>query len=312
MEITKFFRNLEVPKGKIDVVLDTDCYNEIDDQFALAYMLNCGEKLNLRGICAAPFFNPRVISVADGMEKSYLEILKLLSIAGREDLKKNVFRGSTQYLPDEKTPVISDAARFLADTSKAYCPEKPLYIVAIGAITNVASAILLEPQMRENTVIVWLGGTAHHWADNREFNLMQDVAAARIVFGCGVPLVQLPCPGVVDHFLTTKYELQHWLSGKNALCDYLVDATVTEAESYASGKPWSRVIWDVTAVAWLMDEQHIFFASDIRNSPIPEYDDHWAFDSHRHFIRYVTTVYRDTLMEDLFLRLTQKTDTEKT
>lgn len=307
MEISQFLRNLDVPQGKIDVVLDTDCYNEIDDQFALAYLLNCGEKLNLQGVCAAPFLNPRAVSVGDGMEKSYLEILKLLSIAQRTDLAEKVFRGSTQYLPDEETPVISEAAQLLARKSKEYTPQKPLYIVAIGAITNVASAILLERQMKENTVIVWLGGTAHHWPDNREFNLMQDVAAARVVFGCGVPLVQLPCPGVVDHFLTTKYELEHWLSGGNALCDYLLNATVAEAESYASGKPWSRVIWDVTAVAWLMDDRKTFFDSDIRHSPIPEYDDRWAFDNHRHFMRYVTTVYRDTLMEDLFLRLTRQT-----
>ena len=29
-------RNLSVPTGKVDVVLDTDAFNEIDDQFAIA------------------------------------------------------------------------------------------------------------------------------------------------------------------------------------------------------------------------------------------------------------------------------------
>ena len=32
-------KNLSVPSDKVDVVLDTDAYNEIDDQFAIAYML---------------------------------------------------------------------------------------------------------------------------------------------------------------------------------------------------------------------------------------------------------------------------------
>lgn len=303
MEIAQHLKNLEVPGNSIDVILDTDCYNEIDDQFALAYLLRCKEKLRLQGVCAAPFLNARSTSPADGMEKSYQEIQKLLTIADRADMKDRVFRGSTQYLADETTPVISDASCFMATMAKQYSPENPLYIIAIGAITNVASALLLEPSMKENAVIVWLAGTAYHWPDNREFNLMQDVSAARIVFGCGVPLVQLPCPGVVDHFMTTRYELEHWLSGKNKLCDYLVNATVAEAEGYAAGRPWSRVIWDVTAVAWLMDEQHIFFDSEVRHSPIPEYDNRWAFDHHRHFIRYVTAVYRDTMMEDLFVRL---------
>lgn len=305
MTTEQLLKNLDVPTGKVDVILDTDCYNEIDDQFALAYLLKAGEKLNPLGICAAPFFNPRASSPADGMEKSYQEIQKLLQIAGREDLEDRVFRGACNYLPDENSPVYSAAADFMAEQAVAHSPDKPVYIVAIGAITNVASALLLEPRMKENAVVIWLGGTAHHWRDNREFNLMQDVAAARVVFGCGVPLVQLPCPGVVDHFMTNRYELEHWLSGKSELCDYLVNATVEEAESYAAGKPWSRVIWDVTAVAWLLDERHIYFDSELRHSPIPEYDDRWAFDQHRHFIRYVTTVYRDNLMEDLFQRLTQ-------
>ena len=37
----QLFKNLNRPEGKIDVVLDTDAYNEIDDQFAIAYAL-CG------------------------------------------------------------------------------------------------------------------------------------------------------------------------------------------------------------------------------------------------------------------------------
>lgn len=45
----------------IDVVIDTDTYNEIDDQYALAYLINSGEKLNLQGIYAAPFSNRKSV-----------------------------------------------------------------------------------------------------------------------------------------------------------------------------------------------------------------------------------------------------------
>ena len=44
-----FFQRLSKPEGKIDVVLDTDTYNEIDDQFALAYMLYRKDRINLNG-----------------------------------------------------------------------------------------------------------------------------------------------------------------------------------------------------------------------------------------------------------------------
>ena len=307
MNREQYLKNLSVPEGKIDVVLDTDAYNEIDDQFAIGYMLRNTQKFNIKGICAAPFLNGKSTCASDGMEKSYNEIRKLLSLAEMSDLESRVFKGSEEFLKDEKTAVRSDAADFMAALADDYSPEKPLYIVAIGAITNVASALLKNPQMTENCVVVWLGGHGVHMPlAASEFNMNQDIAAARVVFGCGIPLVQLPCGGVVDHFLTSKHELEHWLKGKNALCDYLYNNTVQEADSYAAGKPWTRVIWDVTAVAWLLNENSKFMAERLMPSPIPEYDGHYAFDPTRHLIKYVYNINRDSLFEDLFNKLGEK------
>ena len=64
-----------------------------------------------------------------------------------------------------------------------------------------------------------------------EFNCKQDVAAARVVFSSGAPLVLLPCMGVVSAFTATGPELEYWLKGKNALCDYLVGNTIGEAKN---------------------------------------------------------------------------------
>lgn len=82
---------LSVPTGKIDAVLDTDTYNEIDDQFALAYMLASEDKIRLKAIYAAPFFNDNSSSPADGMEKSYQEIHKILDLAEKTEMKAVVF-----------------------------------------------------------------------------------------------------------------------------------------------------------------------------------------------------------------------------
>ena len=293
-------KNLSVPEKKIDVILDTDAYNEIDDQFALAYLLK-KEKLNCVGICAAPFLNSRSSSPEDGMEKSYDEIIKLLELMDRGDMKDKVFKGSKNYLSDEKTPVPSPAAEFICDFSKKYSADEPLYIVAIGAITNVASAFLMDPSLKERCVVIWLGGHAYHIEKGAaEFNMMQDIAAARVVMGSGVAFVQLPCRGVVDKFASTRPELEFWLKGKNPLCDYLVENTVREAESYAAGKPWSRVIWDVTAVAWLCNEGERLMKSDLRHAAVPQYDKHYSFSNYSPMIRYVNSINRDKLMKDLF------------
>ena len=304
MTTEQLLKNLEVPVGQVDVVLDTDTYNEIDDQFAAAYLLKYGEKLKVKGICAAPVFNERSVSPEDGMVRSYQEIFKLLKLADREDLNEVVFEGSRNYLPDETTPVDSPAARFMAELSNEYSPEKPLYIVAIGAITNVASALLLNPRMKENTVIVWLGGTALHCSRNDEFNLLQDIAAARVVFGCGVPLVQLPCWGVVDHFTTTEFELRHWLQGKNALCDYLLELTAGYHKVHENTAVWSKVIWDVTAVAAIVAPETLDMVQMPR--PIVTDSENYAFDSARPHYVYVRRIRRDALYTDLFQKLVNK------
>ncbi|MBQ8859604.1 MAG: nucleoside hydrolase [Clostridia bacterium] len=292
----QLLKNLETPKGKIDVVLDTDAYNEIDDQFAIAYLLRAKEKANTLALYAAPFHNKKSSGPADGMERSYEEIKKVLTLLGEE---KPVFRGAEAYLPDESTPVLSDAARDLAARAEEYSPEHPLYVVAIGAITNVASAILLNPRVAENTVVVWLGGQGWECAYNPEFNMMQDIAAARVVFASGVPLVQLPCCGVVSHFTVSKGDLRDWFVGKNPVADYLGNNTIAEADSYAAGKPWTRVIWDVTAVAWLLDENCSRLCSRIRPRPEPTYDNKYLHHEDTPPMRYVYYVKRDALMEHL-------------
>jgi inosine-uridine nucleoside N-ribohydrolase len=271
-----FIKNLGVPDRKIDVILDTDAYNEIDDQYAIAYLLAAKERINPVGITAAPFLNSRSISACDGMIKSYHEILKILDLTGEKKLTKSTFKGSELFLDSEKSPVLSDAAEFIAETAKRYSPENPLYIVAIGAATNVASAYLIAPEaVRNNTVIVWLGGHAASYVNSHEFNLRQDVAA-----GESFSAAARPCPSalprVVDIFTTSEFELKHWLSGKNSIADYLVNNTVSEAESYAKGKVWSRCIWDVVAVAWLLNDNDRFMDSYLTPAPVPEYDHYYA------------------------------------
>lgn len=288
---------LTVPSGVVDVVIDTDAYNEIDDQFAVSYALRHPERLNIRAIYAAPFLNERSDSPADGMERSYREILKLLALAGEE---RETLRGARSYLPDEGTPADSPAARDLARRAMDYSPERPLYVVALGAITNVASALLLQPEIADRMVVVWLGGHALEWPDNQEFNIRQDVAAARVVFCSGAPLVMLPCMGVVSAFATTGPELESWLRGRNPLCDYLVDNTVQAAEEYARGRVWSRVIWDVTAVAWLLNEGGRFMQDRLIPTPVPEYGHRWTPAEEGPLCRYVWHIHRDALFQDLF------------
>lgn len=299
-----FYKKLNVPEGKIDVLLDTDAYNEVDDQYAITYMLLSPEKINPVAICAAPFFNNKSTDARDGMIKSYNEIFNILTLLDRKDMFDSVYKGSEDYLKDENTPIVSDAAKKMIEEAKKHSPDSPLYVVAIGAITNVASAILMDKDtIVNNTVIVWLGGHATHFHDTREFNMFQDVAAARVVFASGAPLIQLPCFGVVSALTTTEGELNAWIGGTSKLADYLIRMTKEKAESYAKGKAWSRCIWDVSAIAWLLNDNGRFMLEKTIPALIPQYDHHYSTDPRRHPQKYVYHVHRDEIFTDLFEKI---------
>ncbi|MBP3348890.1 MAG: nucleoside hydrolase [Clostridia bacterium] len=302
MTFEQKMKNLSVPQGRIDVVLDTDAYNEIDDQFAIAYMIKSDEKLDVQAIYAAPFHNGNSSGPKDGMEKSYNEIFKILKLIGKE---YPVFEGSTGWLQNDKTPIVSPAAEDLVARAKNYSPDKPLYVVAIGAITNVASALLIDPSIKDNIVVVWLGGHSLEFHDTREFNMAQDFSAARAVMGSGVPFVQLPCAGVVSQFTVSRPDLETYFKGRNALGDYLADNTIRAAESYAAGTPWTRVIWDVTAVAWLLNDDNRFMMSRVIPTHMPNYDGQYNLCPNGDFMRYVFYIERDQLMTDLVKKITK-------
>jgi len=290
-------KRLEPPKGKVRMVLDTDTYNEIDDQFALCYAFLSKEKLQMEAVYAAPYFNSRSTSAGDGMEKSYQEILRLLKMLGKSP-EGFAFRGSDRYLEDISRPIRSDAALDLVKKAMASSPENPLYVVTVGCITNISSALLIEPKIIENIVIVWLGGNSLYWPHQKEFNLMQDVLAARVVLNSGVPLVIMPCANVVSHFHTTIPELKYYLQGKNKLSDYLLNTTI---EFSGGHDTWSKVIWDVTAVAWLVNSS--WLPTNLEHSPVMTDQVTYSIDHTRHFIRMATSLNRDAIFRDLFGKL---------
>ena len=297
-------KNLNVPEGMVDCILDTDAYNEVDDQYAISYLLKSSDRVNVKAIYAAPFSNPKSdYDAGKGMELSYKEIKTLLSLVKRI---VPLYYGSSSFLSHEKSPVISDAARDLSVRAMSYTKEKPLYVVAIGAITNVASAILLNPEIADRMVVVWLGGHARHFGDTKEFNMFQDIASARVVMGSGVPFVQLPCMGVVSEFRLSEAEIDKWILNKTPLSTYLGEYTKKEANSYAKGKPWTRIIWDVCAVAWLFNKNDRFMRSRIEKIQLPDYTGFYEEKKISYSMRYVYSINRDELMGDLISKITEE------
>lgn len=294
---------LQCPDYPVDVVLDTDTFNEVDDQFALAYLLQNQERLRLQAIYAAPFCNEKAETPGEGMEKSYREILKVLDLAGEEKLRGRVYRGADRFLTDRQTPVESAAARDLVRRAGQYTKENPLYVAGIAAATNLASALLLDPSIAERVVVLWLGGSGFHCAGMEEFNLCGDIPAAQVLFEKSEALVQLPCWGVVEHFSVSRPELERYLVGKNPLADYLASYAIQEVEEWAEGPVWTKAIWDVAAVGWILNSEGRFMKERLVCRPQITGEGLYLFDQCGKPMNYVYRIERDALMTDLFGRL---------
>ena len=282
--------------GPQRMVLDTDTFNEIDDQFALAYALSSPGELDVAAIYAAPFHNSRSQGPEDGMELSFGEIGRVFASLGRAS-KGMVFKGSRRFIEDCTKPPQSPAVDDLIQ--RAFAVDSPLYVVGIGAPTNIASAILQRPEIIERIVVVWLGAHPFHCSSTREFNLRQDVLASRVIFDSGVPLVLVPCRQVAELLLTTVAEAEAWIKGKSAIGDYLCRIFAEFSQDHYG---WSRSIWDLAAVAWLINSS--WFESAI--VPSPSFDDGFQWlpaEASRHPIRMLSYLKRDPIFKDLFRKL---------
>jgi len=294
---------LQFPMHPVDVVLDTDTFNEVDDQFALAYLLRHQEKIRLQAVYAAPFLNEKAATPKLGMEKSYEEILNILRLANASEYESRVYPGADHFLKDRHTPADSKAARDLIERALLHSREQPLYVVGIAAATNLASALLLEPSIRERIVVIWLGGSGFHCSEIEEFNLLEDIPAAQVLFDSGVPLIQLPCWGVSEYFTISRPDLETWLLGRNPLADYLASHAISSVEAWAETPMWTKAVWDVTAAAWLLNDGQRFMKDRLVSCPRITDQGGYCFLENRHSMRYVYRIERDALMTDLIARI---------
>jgi purine nucleosidase len=278
--------------ARANVVIDTDAFNEVDDQFALVYAILAQEKLKIEAIYAAPFLNKRAKNVEEGMEKSYLEIQKILGLM-KSDFP--LYKGSTAFMKDKKTPVKSAAAEDLVQ--RALKAKEPLYVLALGAPTNVASALVMNPAIKDKIVLIWLGGKGLHENTAREFNLLQDMHASQILFDSGVPMIQIPTEPVTSHLVTTVAELQANIGGANKISDYLIDIVRGYSPDHFA---WSKVIWDISVIAALVEPDALMY--EYRSTPILTDQMTYSFDGTRQLYKVATFINRNKVFKDMFTR----------
>ncbi len=300
---------LRPPGGRVRMVLDTDTANEIDDQFAVVHALISGERLSLEAIYATQFSRGEK-GPAEGVAESEEEILRLLDRLG-VDPAGRVLRGADKALPSAEQPMANAASADLVQRALATAQGEVLWVAAIGALTNVASALLMEPSITKRIAVVWLGGQPRHAHSAAEFNLSGDPAAARAVFGSGAPLLHVPCFGAASHLLTTTAELDRFVRPHGAIGEYLAD--IFAGHRRREGEPElgrSKEVWDLAATGYLADPESL--SLEIMRAPSLTEELTWAEREAGHAMAEARYVNRDLIFGDLFGKLAELAAGERT
>jgi len=198
----------------------------------------------------------KFVSPAEGMELSYQEIIRVYEKLGMKP-DGQVYRGATQYMTAADEPVNSDSVDAIIDVAKS--GTQPLYIAALGCVTNIASALLRAPEIRENIVVVWTSAypsSAPH-CNLPSLNLRQDLHASRLMFDSGVPLVYLPGYHVGAQLKISLPEVERFIAGAGDIGDYLhhlfTNNPLHTMFAFEDTPRRTWVIWDIINIAWLIN-----------------------------------------------------------
>ena len=294
-----------VPESrKVRYLIHSECKNEADDQYTVAHALMC-DRLVVRGALAGHFDAAHGSRFAAGAtaQASYDELAKILDLMHLTD-QVPLHLGAPTALPDEHTPIDSPAAQAIIAEAMRDDP-RPLYIGMQGALTDLASAILLQPAICERMTCIWIGG-GDYPDGGQEFNLMNDINAANVVFGSAMPLWQVP-KHVYKHFAVSLAELQIKVRPYGKIGRYLFDQLdafnrrTMQPGNWPQGEAWT--LGDEGCVCALMQEVQRTDGYTMRPAPRITPDMHYIPAPGSREIRVYDELDVRLDLEDLFAKL---------
>lgn len=275
------------------VIVDTDAACEADDPFAIAHAL-LSKKLDVKAILAEQFGGPETTAL------SYQEIMTILEAM---DMSVPVFMGEEGSLAMTAGKEASPAVDFLIEEAMRE-DDKPLFVLCLGAITNVAAAIRKKPEIVHRMTVVWIGGHSLDCVapNHREFNSGNDVKAANVVLSSGVELWQIPnnVYGTM-HIGLAEIQRRIYPCGKigKHLFENMVSFNESDRAGWTAGESWS--LGDSPAVGVVLEPN--CGISVWREAPIINEDTSYRFEPGRPMIKVYTSINSRFILEDFMCKL---------
>lgn len=281
---------------KVRVIINTDAKNEVDDQYAIVHAV-LTPSFELQGIIPAHFGEKRTTT---SLKESHDETMLLLRMMGKE----NQFRiedGAEHAMPDEKTPVDSPGARLIIEEAMKE-ERRPLHIAFYGPLTDMASALLIEPRIADRDIkVIWIGGG--EWpSGGTEFNLSNDIHAANAVFKSKLEVWQIP-RNVYRLMPVTFAELVEKVYPLGEIGKYLVEQLIEFNNERVDRPTEYRVLGDSPAVGVIIFPDCGKWAW----RPAPEFDLNMKYIHTGKYrpIRVYETMDSRFILEDFYAKLAQ-------
>ncbi len=248
--------------SKIHVIFDTDANNELDDQHALAYLILNGKSFDLAGVTVNATRN------GGRIEGHFAEAERVMKLCGFEG-KLPIYKGANSSFDSIRKEMVNklsfdgaEAVHFIIEEAKKSIGKK-LVVIAVGKLTNLALALLIEPSLANSIRLVWLGS---NYPEAGEYNLENDTASVNYVLKTNVEFeivtVRYGKPTGSDVVRITQSEVKQNMPGKGpsiappisgrhgghftTFGDYSVSLF---GYIHYNGTPPSRALFDMVAVA---------------------------------------------------------------
>ncbi len=285
------------PEVKQRVIVNTDAKNEADDQFAIVQAV-LTPSFDLHGVIPAHFGTGKSATSLQDSHDETIKILQLMDLEG--DVR--VEDGALHALPDENTPVGSPGAHLIIEEAMKD-DDRPLHIAFYGPLTDMASALLLEPAIENRTIrVIWIGGGA--WPNGgREYNLSNDIHAANVVMRSNLAMWQVP-RSTYRTMGVTYAELIEKVYPQGEIGKYLIEQLL-EYNGRTNPEMEYRSLGDSPCIGIILDPE----CGKWSWRPAPTFDQqmHYIHTGQYRPIRVYDDVNTRFIHEDLFAKLAQFT-----
>ncbi len=166
---------------KIRLIIDTDANNELDDQYALTYVLHNQDVFELEGITVNRTYS------GGSIDDHYDEAARILTLAKRTEVP--LYRGASatydKIVPTIGAPDFDGHAAVDFIIERAHAGDgRELVLAPIGKLTNIALALEKDPSIASKVRILWLGS---NWPKPGEYNLVNDTSSVNPVIFSEAP-----------------------------------------------------------------------------------------------------------------------------